>query len=182
MTTNSDRIIYQHNVLEFVQVAVQFCALLEQCSEYSRKELSSTLLKLIPMLYFKAWLLPKVESDGTFLPDEQVTEQDYEYVRGNLAAVIGCEDEYLDVIYGEMMQTDETQWKRISEQLADVYQPIRNFLAVYQNGLEDCMHDALWVLTDSFELYWGQRLVDALSRLHRVAYAIKEDDNENIEE
>ena len=182
MAHNSDKIIYQHNVLEFAQVAVKFCALLEQCSEHPRKELADTLLKLIPLLYLKAELLPRVESDGTFLPDEQVTEQDYEYVRGTLAAVLGDTDEYLAVVYDEMMQTDETQWRRVSEQLADVYQPVRNFLATYQSGLEDCMQDALWSLTDSFELYWGQSLLDALTRLHHMKYAIKDTDDEDFEE
>lgn len=181
MNQSSDKIIYQHDVLEFAQVAVQFCALLEQSAEHTRKELTDTLLKLIPLLYLKAEMLPKIETDGSFLPDEQVTEQDYEYVRGSLAAVLGNDDEYLDVVYDEMMQTDETQWKRISEHLADVYQPVRNFLATYQSGVEDCMQDALWALKDNFELYWGESLVDALRRLHRIKYAIKDTDDEDIE-
>ncbi len=179
MEHSSEKIVYQHDVLEFTQVAVQFCALLEQCSEYSRKDLTETLLKLIPLLYLKAEMLPTVDSDGSFLPDDQVTEQDYEYVRCSMAAVLGNDDEYLDVVYDEMMQTDDTQWKRISENLADVYQPVRNFLATYQGGLEDCMQDALWSLRDSFELYWGESLVDAQRRLHRIKYAIKNNDDED---
>lgn len=178
MTNSSDSILCQHDVLEFTQVAVQYCALLEQSEGQSRKDLCATLLKLTPLLYLKAQLLPRIEGDGTFLPDEQVTEQDYEYVRGSLASVLGNEDEYLDVVYGEMLQTDETQWKRISEHLADVYQPVRNFLATCQGGLEDCIQDALWQLVDSFELYWGQSLVDAMARLHHIAYAIKVDEND----
>lgn len=182
MATQSDSVILQHDVLEFTQVAVQFCALLEQCSGNSRKDLCATLLKLTPLLYLKAQLLPKMESEGTFLPDAQVTEQDYDYVRCSVASVLGDEDEYLDVIYGEMLQTDETQWKRISEHLADVYQPVRNFLATCQSGLDECIQDALWQLVDSFELYWGQSLVDAMSKLHHIAYTIKEDENEDTEE
>ncbi|MCQ2196719.1 MAG: DUF5063 domain-containing protein [Bacteroidaceae bacterium] len=182
MNQPSEKTIYQHDVLEFAQVAVQFCALLEQCGDKTRRELTETLLKLIPLLYLKAELLPDVESDGAFLPDDQVTEQDYDFVRCSLAGVLGNEDEYLDVVFDEMMQTDDTQWKRISENLADVYQPVRNFLATYQGGLEDCMQDALWALKDNFELYWGESLVDALRRLHRIKYAIKNDDDEDSEE
>ena len=182
MKNSSEKVIYQHDVLEFTQVAVQYCATLEQYNEATREELVERLLKILPLMYVKALLLPKVESDGSFLPDEQVTEQDYDYVRFGIADLLGNDDEYLDVVYDEMMQTDDTGWKRISEHLADVYQPVRNFLATYQAGVEECMTDALWSLTDSFELYWGESLVDALRRLHRIKFAIKECDDENPEE
>ena len=182
LDTGSNKIIYQKDVLEFTQVAVQFCATLEQCEGVEKKELIDKLLKLIPLLYLKAQLLPAVESDGTFLPDDQVTESDYEFIRCSVASLLGNDDEYLDVAYDEFMQTDDTRWKRVSENLADVYQPVRNFLATYQGGLEDCMLDALWSLTDSFEMYWGEALVDALARLHPVTYAFKEHSDEDIEE
>ncbi len=182
MKNSSDKVIYQHDVIEFVQVAVQYCAILEQYAEADRETLIDRLLKVMPLMYLKALLLPKVESDGNFLPDEQVTERDYDYVRFGIAGLLGNDDEYLDVVYDEMMQTDDTGWKRVSEHLADVYQPVRNFLATYQGGLEDCMTDALWSLTDSFELYWGECLVDALRRLHRIKFAIKENEDEDSEE
>ncbi len=171
---SSGQAIYQHDVLEFVQVAVQFCSQLEQAREQSRQELTGTLLKLMPLMYLKAQLLPKVESSGSFLPDEQVTEQDYEFIRLGIHDVLGSDDEYMDVAYDEMMQTDETRWKSISENLADIYQPVRNFLSTYQQGIEDCMFDALWEIQDQFELYWGEALVDSLRRLHRLQYAVRE--------
>jgi len=170
----SEQPIYNHDVLEFAQVAIQFCGQLEQAQGQSRSEFVATLLKLMPLLYLKAQLLPKVESNGSFLPDDQVTEQDYEFVRQNVYSLLASDDEYLDVSYDEMMQTDETRWKSISENLADIYQPVRNFLATYQQGIEDCMYDALWQVQDQFELFWGEELVDSLRRLHRLKYAVKD--------
>lgn len=181
MKNSSEKVIYQKDVIEFVQVSVQYCALLEQGAQSKRSELVDTLLKLMPLMYMKALLLPKVESDGSFLPDEQVTEADYNFVRYGLADLFGNDDEYLEVVSDDLMQTDETGWKRISEQLADIYQPVRNFLATYKEGVEDCMHDALWSVVDSFELYWGECLVDALRRLHRIKFAIKDSIDEDTE-
>lgn len=173
-TSGAPKAIYQHDVIEFVQVAVQFCAVLEQAEGQTSEEFTGTLLKLMPLMYLKAQLLPHVESDGSFLPDDRVTESDYEYVRMGAHNLLGNNDEYLDVAYDEMLQTDETQWRSISENLADIYQPVRNFLATYQQGVEDCMFDALWQVVDQFELYWGQSLVDALRRLHRLQYSVRE--------
>ena len=128
------------------------------------------MLKLLPLLYVKATLLPEVVSEGDFLPQGQVTEDDYNYIRRTVYDILPDEDQYLDVSYDRDMETDETQWKSLSEHLADIYQPLRNFLAVYQDGVEDCMMDALWAIHDSFELYWGEALVDAMKRMHLIYY------------
>lgn len=180
MDSTSDKVIYQHDVIEFAQVAVQFCAQLERAHETEHNEFIDKLLKLIPLLYMKAQLLPEVDSDGDFVPDDFVTEQDYDFIHSSVAQQLGDDDMYLDVVTDEMMQTDDTQWKRVSEHLADAYQPVRNFLAAYQRGVEECMLDALWYLRDSFALYWGEALTEALVRLHRIKYA-KHDDADDEE-
>lgn len=176
MNSESEKIVYSQGVLEFVQVAARFCAFLEQPQDCDRRQYIATLLRLMPMLYVQAQLLPAVQSDGDFLPADQVTEQDYEWVRDSAFRMLGSEaDSYLELVYGLDMQTDDTQWRSISEDLADVYQAVRNFVAAYQRGIEDCMHDALWLLQDNFDLYWGQTLLDALRRLHRIRNQYEED-------
>lgn len=181
MSSTSDKVIYQHDVIEFAQVAVQFCAQLERANEAERGEFIDKLLKLIPLLYMKAQLLPEVESDGDFLPDDFVTEQDYNFVLTSVAQQLGDDDMYLDIVTDEMLQTDDTQWKRVSEHLADAYQPLRNFLAAYQRGVEECMHDALWALHDSFAQYWGEALTSALLRLHRIKYTERQDSDDDVD-
>lgn len=163
--------IYKSEVLEFVTVSVEYCAFLEQSDGRPRQDFLNTLLKLLPLLYIKAQLLPCVESNGDFLPQGKVTEGDYDYIRRIAYDQLGDNDEYLDMSYENELETDETQWRSVSEHLADVYQPVRNFLAVYEDGVEDCMEDALWAVRDNFELYWGEALVSALKRLHRIRYS-----------
>lgn len=182
MESKSDKIIYRHEVIEFCQVAVQYCAQLEQAAEAERPVFIDTMLKIIPLLYMKAQLLPEVESDGDFLPEEFVTEHDYDFILNNLAALLGEGDMYLDIVTDSEMRTDDTEWRRISEHLADAYQPLRNFLAAYQNGLEESMMDALWSLRNDFADYWGEALVDALRQLHRMKYNEKDADDEDFEE
>lgn len=169
--TESAKPIYHHNVLEFVTVAIEYCAYLEQSQGRDRKDFLDTMLKLLPLLYVKAQLLPEVDSTGDFLPQGKVTEDDYNFIRRTVYDLLPDDDQYLDVSYDRDMETDETQWQSVSEHLADIYQSVRNFLAVYQDGVEDCMTDALWALRDQFELYWGEVAVGALKRLHVIRYA-----------
>ena len=170
--------IYARDTLEFVTVAAEYCALLEKSDERTEEELVGTLLKLLPLLYMKAQLLPEVETDGAFVPDDQVTEEDYNFVRDNLYRFLHEHDEYEMLVWDEDMQTEESRWCSVSEGLADIYQALRNFVAVYQQRVEACMPDALWQLRDNFELYWGQTLLDTLRQLHRIKYSLKiENDN-----
>lgn len=172
MTASKENPIYAHDTLEFVTVAAEYCALLEKCGEKTEEELVGTLLKLLPLVYMKVQLLPEVETDGAFVPDGQVTEDDYNYVRASAYHLLHERDEYEMLVWDEDMQTEESRWCSVSEGLADVYQALRNFVAVYQQRLEACMPDALWQLRDSFELYWGQTLLDTLRQLHRIRYLL----------
>ena len=83
--------------MEFLTVATQYCGMLEQCQKQSREELLDSLLRILPVLYWNAQVLPAMETMGQFLPDDQVTEADYEYVRGNARALLDDWDEYEDL-------------------------------------------------------------------------------------
>ena len=168
--------IYAHDTLEFVTVAAEYCALLEKTTDNGQQAedtLIGTLLRLLPLLYMKVQLLPEVDTDGAFVPKDQVTEEDYNYVRDGLYALLHEHDEYEMLVWDEDMQTEESRWCSVSEGLADIYQALRNFVAVYQQRVEPCMLDALWQVRDNFELYWGQTLLDTLRQLHKIRYSLK---------
>ncbi|MBO4549131.1 MAG: DUF5063 domain-containing protein [Bacteroidaceae bacterium] len=173
MTDKVENPIYAHNTLEFVTVAAEYCALLERCDERTEDEFAGTLLKLLPLIYMKVQLLPEVDTVGDFVPSDQVTENDYNYVRSNAYSLLHDHDEYEMLVWDEDMQTEESRWCSVSEGLADIWQALRNFVAVYQQRVEPCMMDALWQVRDNFELYWGQTLLDTLRQLHRIKYALR---------
>lgn len=159
--------IYAQDTLQFVTVATEFCAYLEQSQGRSRREFVDRMLKLLPLIYLKAQLLPTIDEADNFMPDEQVTEQDYEFIRLTVSDVMGEDDDYEDATYGmEMQQTEQLCLKTISEGLADMYQPLRNFVAAYRLGVEACMETALWYVQSEFAYSWGVAAVDTLRRLH----------------
>lgn len=163
-------IVYSQSVVEFVAVATETCLLLEQHQSHDRDDLVAKLLKLLPLLYTKAQLLPEVDGADAFSPESYVSESDYEWLRMSLAETMGEIDEFEDTLYDEGVQTGELRWRNVSECLADIYQPVRNFVETYRAGMEENTEEALWAVRDTFELYWGADLVDVLRRLHRVTY------------
>lgn len=170
-------IIYSRNTLEFVTVAVEFCAYIEQSERRRCNEFADTMLKLLPLLYLKASLVDAVEGEDGFLPEAFVTEQDYEAVRAMLSGVMGEADCYLDFYNEDARFSDEPVAKSISEDLADLYQAVKNFTETYKIGLDDNMFEAVAAVKEGFELYWGQTLADVMRALHRAKYALREDDD-----
>lgn len=159
-------VIYHKDVLEFVTVGVRYCAFLERHTEVRQKDFIETLLKLLPLLYLKALLLPRMEDLGDSFPEEFVTEQDYEAVRMQVSRILGERDAYLDLDLISLDYVQEPQMKSISEDLADVYQAVRNFVTTYKLEIESSMYEALVQVREQFDLYWGQTLLSGLRALH----------------
>lgn len=176
MTNRKEDIVFSRNTVEFVTVAAEYCAYIERASEHSRKEFTDTLLKILPLLYIKAQLLPEDE----FVTEENletfVTEDSYEVVRLTLFDLLSEQDAYLDVFVADMKYSDTPVTKSISEDLADIYQDVKNFVTLFKLGINETMHDAILECRDHFRTYWGQTLVNTLRALHELKYNMPEDD------
>lgn len=164
------QVIFDRNAVEFVTVAAEFCKFLEGAEGVKRADFVDTSLKILPLLYLKALLLPPCEVLGDEELESYVTEETYEVLRLNLADILAEHDDYLDVFVEEMKYSDQPITRYISEDLADIYQDIKDFIFVFQLGLNETMHDALATCQEHFRLYWGQRLVNTLRALHDVKF------------
>ena len=177
------QVIFDRNVVEFVTVAAEFCKFLEQAEGMKRATFVDTSLKILPLLYLKASMMPKCEMMGEDMPENFVTEETYEIVRMNLAGILAEKDDYLDVFVSDMKYSDQPITKYISEDLADIYQDIKDFIFVFQLGLNETMNDALAICQENFALYWGQKLVNTLRALHEARYLQSdEEEEEEIED
>ena len=175
------QVIFDRNVVEFVTVAAEFCKFLEQAETIKRSTFVDTSLKILPLLYLKASMLPKCETIGNEALETFVTEETYEILRMNLAGILAEKDDYLDVFVSDMKYSDQPITKNISEDLADIYQDIRDFIFVFQLGLNETMNDSLAVCQEHFTLYWGQKLVNTLRALHDVKYNQPDEEEDDDE-
>ncbi len=164
------QVIFDRNTIEFVTVAAEFCGFLERVEGMKQRSFVDTSLKILPLLYLKASLLPKVEMLGDETPETYVTEEVYEILRMNIASVLAEKDDYLEVFLPDMAYSDQPIKKCISEDLADIYQDIKDFIFVFQLGLNETMNDALYICKENFGTLWGQKLVNTLRALHDVRY------------
>ena len=168
--------IFDKNSIEFVTVAAEYCGFIERARQMERKDFVDTALKILPLLYLKASLIPECELMGEGDLEIFVTEEDYELARMSVAHVMGVKDDYLEVFLPDMAYSDTPLKKCISEDLADIYQDLKDFIGVFQLGLNETMNDSLFVCKEHFAEFWGQRLVNTMRALHDVKYNASEEE------
>ncbi len=162
------QIIYSKNVVEFVTVASEFCATIEQAGRHLPQENLAKLQKILPLLYLKAAVLPEVER---MLDDELekfVSELDYNTHHQKWLGQLGEHDDFYEVFDPNIQFGSETVTASISENLMDIYQDLKEFVTSYSIGNEEVMNDSLAECTFHFKEFWGQQLVNVLRAVHML--------------
>ena len=168
---NTNAPVYDRNTIEFVTVALEFCTFIEKSGELSLYEFADKSVKLLPLLYLKATLLPDAETDNEPDPEQTVTEDMYEGIRTRLSNLLGEYDVYLETFHQDMQYSDTPIAATISENLADVYQDTGNFVSTFRQGNEEAMLEAIALCRENFRTYWGGQLLNALKALHNIRYS-----------
>ena len=164
-----ENFLYSPAVLDFVRVSTEYCRCLEQCGDMDRTTFCRTMRALLPMVYLKATMMPDVpEAEGWNEP--QLTEEDYDFVRHAVARVMADQDDFLDVFVEDFKYSEQPLLCTISENLADVYQMLRELAATFQEEHPEAMTVALYDTMEEFRLQWGQKLLGALRALHELPH------------
>jgi hypothetical protein len=171
MEESYDHLVYSKNVIEFVTVGREYCHFLEQTNEYSKPEFIRLSLRMMPLLYLKTVVLPKVEPELEDMVEKFVDEDLYNHIKASVETKLGVHNDYLEVFTPDINRADTAVAANIAEDLADIYQDIKDFLEVYKTGVTELMNDALAEMVNNFEIFWGQKAVNCLRALHNVNYS-----------
>jgi hypothetical protein len=172
--------VYSKNVIEFITVANEFCGFLERAEEMESADFLSRLQKLLPLLYLKFSMIPELEFEPEDELEKFVTEVDYNIIQQNLGAHTGAGDDYQEVFLPGMQFSESALTSSISENIADIYQDIKDLVMSFRTLNDEVMEQALWECQQNFAHLWGQKLVNCLRALHNIIYAEDQtDDNKS---
>lgn len=171
-------IVYSKNVVEFVTVGVEYCLLLENAPKHTGKEFIEKAIKILPLLYLKASMLPKCELESDDEVEQFVTEEEYAHTVNSVSVLLKENDDYLETFHPDMKYSDTPVLASVSEDLGDVYQDLKNFVSVFSIGHEVSMNDALVICKENFAGFWGQKLVNAMGALHHICYNLDVEEDE----
>jgi hypothetical protein len=155
-------VLYSKDVLDFVTVATEYITMMDSLHEYSQESFIKYNLKLLPLLYMKAHLLPEIEVYEPETIEKFVSEEEWSRVKLQTQQLMGELDNYKE----NLGRFEENEVNSLSENFADIYQDIKDFSRLYSTSVDEFMQDAVGEAVRTFKEYWGQRLVNTLRIMH----------------
>jgi hypothetical protein len=165
---NLHQFVYSPEVLNFIRECKLFTDLMEQEESGDRDEMVGILLENLPALYAGMMRIPQTEAVFDTGNEKFVTEEDWAAVYKRVYVVMGSQNEYTDIPENEDYDRSELITRELSEDLADIYQDVKDFIMLYRNGTDEIMNDAIWECRMNFENYWGEKLLRASRQLHAI--------------
>jgi hypothetical protein len=163
-------LVYSKNVIELITVANEFCSFLERSEDMETTDFMSRLQKLLPLLYLKASLLPEFETNSDDELEKFVTELDYNLIQQKVLRHTGSGDDYQEVFISGMQFSESALTASISENMADIYQDMKDLVMSFRTLDEEVMEQALSESQSNFAHLWGQKLVNSLRAVHNLIY------------
>jgi hypothetical protein len=160
--------VYSSEIVEFVRVANDYCQFLEELKDIGGKTFISTSLRHLSAVYCTFLGIGSTDPVEDSPGDPTVSEQDWSALFQRIAMLLGPHNDTIRVADEGEFDRSEVLSHTISEDMADVYQELRDFTSIYSRGVEEFMNDAGWELNERFAEHWGKKLLRALSALHEL--------------
>ncbi|MCB2220528.1 MAG: DUF5063 domain-containing protein [Bacteroidetes bacterium] len=175
-----DHPVYSRSVLEFLTVANDYCITLSNSDKLSQQKLLDYLLKVLPLIYLKASLLPLVNARNPEFNEKFFTEEEWEALFNNIRNIFKKNDVFW--IVDQKDKTNDMIKGSLAEHLTDIFQSLKDFLELYQKNSIDAKENAVEDVYSTFTQHWGYRLVDAHKTLHYLAMEYVSEADEPIED
>jgi hypothetical protein len=163
-----EEVVFSNYTIDFARIALEYCVFVEKIKESDKKTFVDNMTKALPLLYLKISIIPEIKEYYDSELENKVTESMYSQVQENIAELLGYDDLYLETFHPDIRLSDSPIAVKLSEDLADIYQDLGDFIAVFKNGQKETMNDSLVLCIDNFKRFWGQKIVNALRALHFI--------------
>lgn len=165
--------IIKHRLLDLTALAADYCATCESAREMGRSDFIDKMLDCLPRIY---WNFIDITSEEVVTLDEfdyfssYVDEDYYESIRRNIEMLLGPDDVFLETFEEDMKYSDTPIAASIAESLADLFQPLFNFISIVKDTEGEKIVEAYMQCHEDFESYWSQTLCNVLRALNHLKF------------
>lgn len=156
-----------------VRLSTEYCSALQSAREMERGEFIDVVLGLLPRLYFEFF---DIEADDMSVFGEggyyssYVDEDYYDSIRRNIETLLGPDDVFLETFEEDMKYSDTPIAASVSESLADIFQPLYNFVSSVKDTDGDSLEESFLACKEDFNEYWSQTLCNVMRALNNLKY------------
>lgn len=170
-------------LLGVTSLATEYCAICENAREMEKYEFIDRMLDALPRIYLEFHDISAddmvVLEEWDYQPD-YVDEDYYESIRRHIEAVMGPDDIFLETFEEDMKYSETPIAASISESLADLFQPLYNFISVVKDSEGDKLVEAYINCKEDFISYWSQTLCNVLRALNNVRYSSSAENDSSL--
>jgi hypothetical protein len=149
-------------VIDMLTIANEYCLFFEGAEKYSAKDILVYFQRIAPLLYLKGSLLPDIEDGEDLVADRYVSEEQWESLFNTLTLKLGNSAKYY--VHNQTYDTIEAN---LPENMADIYQDMKDFTMQYQRNTLEAHRQAVSQLKDLFPNRWGMILANAILAVHQ---------------
>jgi hypothetical protein len=153
------------NVLELLRVAHEYCLFAENADRKDPGEISDFFRKIGPLLYLKGLLLPVVDPEYPEADERFVTEEEWQAILNGFRSRFLRQDEFWHIDHENGIEYEPIK-ASLSENFADIYQDLKDFLLLYQKNTRDARQNAVSDCRRLFESRWGIKTLSNMRYLH----------------
>ena len=158
-------------LVHIVADAAAYCYNIENCMDNERSEFVKKITENLAQIYLDFISITKevLTEDLNFsYSPSYVDEEMYDEIRNKLAAMLGEHDTFLETFEEDMKYSETPIAVTISESLADIFQPLYNFISAVKEGMGENIEALYGDCLDGFEEYWSQTLCNVLRPLNSL--------------
>lgn len=196
MTTDNKDTDIRTRLLGVTAIAAEYCMTVENAAEADPQEFVAAMVRLLPRIYLEFTdIVPEKflhrfdkednDSEENLDPDlmisleeendevyysSYVDEDYYNSVRRHIEQLLGPDDIFLETFEEDMKYSDTPIAASVSECLADIFQPLYNFISIVRDSEGDDLNGAYSRCHEEFTSYWSQTLCNVLRALNNIYY------------
>ena len=174
MTELPDDITMGKNSLEMLIVANEYCLFMEDIENKSKKAIFDFIHRVLPLMYTKGSLMPELEVEYPEANMRFVTEEQWESLFTLLREKFADSDEFW-IIDPQYINETEPLKASLAENLADIYQDMKDFILLYQKNTVAARQNAINDCKNLFSNHWGYSISNIMAQLHHLIYNTEED-------
>lgn len=164
-------------LLEVVSMSKTYCETCQEAMQYTKQEFTDRMLDLLPRIYWNFFDLSAGISLGEMdYFSDYVDESLYEEISSGIASIMGGSDIYLETFEEDMKYSETPISASISEGLADIFQPLYNFVSIVHDSEGSQLQEAFINCKEDFENYWSQTLCNVLRALNNIKYSVTDEE------